>query len=73
MATTVTTTVRGNAMVPVRDCKQGQYLQLKEGGPVFIRKGYDTGSKRFELQYFMDVNRSRLVKGDTLAITDAEF
>lgn len=58
---------------PIRSLKVGEYIQLKEGGPVWIRGSYWLTERKFELQSFDDANKFIYRKGDTLVFHGFTF
>ena len=53
--------------------KKGDYVQLKDGGPVYVRGEYDRSSKTYELQSFDDANRFVYRKASCLVFVDFTF
>lgn len=51
---------------PIKSLPIGEYVQLRDGAPVWIRGEYDRSSKTYELQSWDDANRFIYRKGSTL-------
>lgn len=51
---------------PIKSLPRGEFVQLKEGGPVWVRGDYDRGSKSYELQSWDDANKFIYRKGSAL-------
>jgi hypothetical protein len=49
--------------ITIKECKQGEYVQLTDGGPVWIRGTYDRETKKYCLTSFDDIGREILRRG----------
>jgi hypothetical protein len=47
-----------------RELKQGEFVQFKAGGPVWVRGSYDRTCKTYRFYSADDVNRERFTSGD---------
>jgi len=57
----------------IKDVKKGEYVQLKDGGPVWVRGDYDRGDKTYELRSFEDVNKFIYKRGEFMVYTGFTF
>jgi hypothetical protein len=53
-------------LMPISALVKGEYVQLRENGPVWVRGAYDRSSKTYELSRADDMNRCIYRKGDVL-------
>ena len=60
-------------MQTIKDLKQGEYFQYKEGGPVWVRGEYCRELKKYSVYKFDDVNHESFKLGSFPVITDFEF
>lgn len=51
---------------PIAKLPKGEYIRLKENGPVYVRGDYCPSTKKYELEKADDMNRLVYRKGTTL-------
>lgn len=59
--------------ITIKSAPKGEYVRLKESGPVYVRGDYNREAKRYSLTKFDDVNFERLVKGTAICFVGFEF
>ena len=59
--------------VAIKDVKPGEYVQLKENGPMWIRGAYDKSSKSYELSSCDDISRNLYRKGSVMVVVGATY
>lgn len=57
----------------IRQAKKGEFVQLKENGPVWVRGDYDRSSKTYCLTKFDDINREWFVLGSRKCFVGFDF
>lgn len=57
----------------IKSALKGEYIRLKENGPVYIRGDYNREAKRYSLIKFDDINSERLIKGTALCLVGFDF
>jgi hypothetical protein len=57
----------------IKNVKPGEYVQLKENGPFWVRGAYDKSSKKFELSSCDDVNKVLYRKGTVEVVIGATY
>lgn len=60
-------------MKAIKDVKPGEYIQLKENGPMWKRGAYDKSSKKFELSSCEDINKVLYRKGSVMVVVGAIY
>lgn len=59
--------------VQLRECKKGEFIQLLENGPVYIRGDYDRQLKKFSVYKFDDISAERFIKGEKIVFVGFTF
>lgn len=57
----------------IKNIKLGEYVQLKENGPMWKRGAYDKASKQYELQSCDDISKSVYRKGSCRLVVGATY
>lgn len=57
----------------IKQLPKGEFIRLKDNGPVYVRGDYDRALGCYELQSWSDANRCIYRKGHTMVIAGFTF